>query len=398
MNHWPTQPLGELLVTLESGARPKGGVGEIVGGIPSLGGEHVNRDGGFTWVTPKHVTREFYAGMKRGRIKRGDILVVKDGATTGKTATVRENFPFSEAAVNEHVFLLRTDRAKVQSEFVGYFLFSPVGQQQILSSFHGAAIGGIAQDFVRNVYVPVPPLAEQERIVKLLDEADELRKLRTQADHRTAALISALFHEMFGDPRANTNEHQLGTLGAVCRKISDGTHKTPTYVASGVPFVTVKNMATGQLDFSATKFISEEEHLELTKRTKPERGDILVSKDGTIGVPCPIDTDRQFSIFVSVALLKLKPELIDTKFLVSQLNTDWVQSQIREGTKGIAIRHLHLRDFRTLKLILPPLALQKKFAARVPMINAMQAEQSASRHRLDDLFQSMLHRAFSGTL
>ena len=218
MKRWPTKPLSELLTTLENGSRPKGGVGELPDGIPSLGGEHINREGGFVWDTPKHVTRDFYAGMKRGRIQRGDILVVKDGATTGKTATVRDNFPFREAAINEHVFLLRTDTSKVLPEFVGYFLFGPVGQRQILSNFRGAAIGGIAQDFARNVHVPLAPLAEQERIVKLLDEADELRRLRAQADCRTAALIPALFHEMFGDPLVNSRgwpTKELHDLGRV---------------------------------------------------------------------------------------------------------------------------------------------------------------------------------------
>jgi type I restriction enzyme S subunit len=234
--------------------------------------------------------------------------------------------------------------------------------------------------------------------VKLLDEADELRKLRAQTDRRTAALLPALFHEMFGDPRANSRAHRVVTLGSLCQKISDGTHKTPTYVSSGVPFVTVKNITTGQLDFSETKFISEKEHLELTKRTKPERGDVLVSKDGTIGVPCNVDTDREFSIFVSIALLKLRRELANSVFLTGQLNTDWVQAQIREGTKGIAIRHLHLRDFRTLKIILPPLPLQNEFAQRVTEIRELEAAQAASRQRLDALFQSMLHRAFQGDL
>jgi type I restriction enzyme, S subunit len=159
MKSWPTKPLGEVLLTLETGSRPKGGVGEIPDGIPSVSGEHINREGQFYWNTPKHITRDFYARMKRGRIQRGDILVVKDGATTGKTATVRDNFPFSEAAINEHVFLLRTDKTKALPEFVGYFLFGPIGQQQILSNFRGAAIGGIAQDFVCNVHIPLPPLA-----------------------------------------------------------------------------------------------------------------------------------------------------------------------------------------------------------------------------------------------
>lgn len=203
---------------------------------------------------------------------------------------------------------------------------------------------------------------------------------------------------MFGDPRENRGKHQLVTLASICRKISDGTHKTPTYVRSGIPFVTVKNIVTGQLALSGTKFITEQEHLELTKRTKPEHGDILVSKDGTIGVPCLVDTEEDFSIFVSVALLKLERELVDPVFLVAQIRTKWVQQQIREGTKGVAIRHLHLREFRRLKIMLPCLSLQRKFAQRVPEIHGLETVQVATRRRLDDLLHSMLHRAFSGEL
>ena len=206
MSHKPTKPLSELLEAIESGSRPKGGVGEIADGIPSLGGEHVNRKGGFSWGSPKHITREFFNSMKRGRVRPGDVLVVKDGATTGKTAIVRESFPFPEAAINEHVFLLRMNREQVLPGYVGYFLYSPYGQRQIMSCYHGSAIGGITQDFVRAVHVPLVPLSEQEWIVNLLDEVDALRKLRAQSDQRTADLIPALFQDMFGDPVANTRK------------------------------------------------------------------------------------------------------------------------------------------------------------------------------------------------
>jgi type I restriction enzyme S subunit len=180
--------------------------------------------------------------------------------------------------------------------------------------------------------------------------------------------------------------------------INDGTHKTPNYVSSGVPFVTVKNINTGKLDFSNTKFISQEEHEELTKRTKPERGDILVSKDGTIGIPCPIQTDMVFSIFVSVALLKPKSEIVDQVFLTTQLASESVQQQIRAGTKGIAIRHLHLTDFKRLKILLPPLPLQKEFAQRVEAVEKLKATHHASLSQLQALFASLQHRAFRGEL
>ena len=98
-------PLELILLSLESGARPKGGVTADSGEIPSIGGEHVDDAGGFYFTKIKRIPRSFFEGMRVGRIASLDILVVKDGATTGKTSLVREDFPYKEAAVNEHVSL-----------------------------------------------------------------------------------------------------------------------------------------------------------------------------------------------------------------------------------------------------------------------------------------------------
>src|SRR3989338_5449569 len=130
-------PLSETLVVLESGSRPKGGVSGILQGIPSIGGEHLSRDGSFNFDKVKFVPESFAKLMTRGHLKVGDILVVKDGATTGKVSLVRSNFPFAQAVINEHVFRLQL-KDEYQPGYVFYFLYSKIGQQQILSDFRGA--------------------------------------------------------------------------------------------------------------------------------------------------------------------------------------------------------------------------------------------------------------------
>lgn len=162
--------------------------------------------------------------------------------------------------------------------------------------------------------------------------------------------------------------------------------------------MTIKNIVNGYLDLRETKFISKEEHEELTRRVAPSRGDILVTKDGTIGVPCPIIGEDVFSIFVSVALLRPKREIIDQAFLTAQLRTEAVQKQIRERSKGIAIRHLHLEDFRELSIVTPELALQRAFAARIAEIDKLEAHHHAHLAKLNALFASLQHRAFRGEL
>jgi type I restriction enzyme, S subunit len=136
-------PLRELLQALESGNRPKGGVSGIRQGIPSIGGEHLNRDGGFRFEKVKFVPEKFVRSMTRGHLRPGDICVVKDGATTGKVSLVRGDFPFPAAVINEHVFRLQV-KPDHYSPYVFYYLYSQAGQREILSDFRGAAQGGIS--------------------------------------------------------------------------------------------------------------------------------------------------------------------------------------------------------------------------------------------------------------
>lgn len=166
---WIEITLDQILQALESGSRPKGGVRGIGEGVPSVGGEHINGNGGFRFQTIKFVPHNFFNRMTQGVIQTGDILVVKDGATTGKVALVRDDFPYNPAAVNEHVFICRPEEI-VHPPFLFYFLFSKEGQDRILENFRGSAQGGINQSFAPGTNVPLAPLAEQKRIVAKVEE------------------------------------------------------------------------------------------------------------------------------------------------------------------------------------------------------------------------------------
>lgn len=175
-DNWAWMNLSKIYTELESGGRPRGGVRGIREGIPSIGGEHLSSDGGFDFTKIKYIPIEFAETLRRGWILEDDILIVKDGATTGKVSYVDETFPFSTAAVNEHVFRLRGKEEIVIQKYLFYFLFSPLGQAMINSTYHGAAIGGINQSFVNAVEVPLPhpedsnkSLQVQKQIITQID-------------------------------------------------------------------------------------------------------------------------------------------------------------------------------------------------------------------------------------
>ncbi|MBI4686938.1 MAG: type I restriction endonuclease subunit S [Nitrospirae bacterium] len=139
---WTISPLSKVIIALESGSRPKGGVKHITDGIPSLGAEHIDKNGTFDFTNIRYVPEDFAIRMTRGSIRKGDILVVKDGATTGETSLVRESFPYKRAVINEHVFLCRCNE-DVIPDYIFYYLFSSNGNQSILKDFRGAAQGDI---------------------------------------------------------------------------------------------------------------------------------------------------------------------------------------------------------------------------------------------------------------
>ena len=179
-------------------------------------------------------------------------------------------------------------------------------------------------------------------------------------------------------------------FGDISYQITDGAHHTPTYVNEGIPFLSVKDMSAGRLDFSDTRFISREQHEELIKRCFPLRGDLLLTKVGTTGIPILVDTDEEFSIFVSVALIKFPLNHIHGRYLSLLVSSPLVKRQSEEGTEGIGNKNLVLRKIAAFVLAIPPLAEQHRIVAKVDELMALC---DALKVRLADAQTTQLHLA-----
>ncbi len=148
----------------------------------------------------------------------------------------------------------------------------------------------------------------------------------------------------------------ISTLGDVAVKITDGTHQTPTYVGSGVPFVSVKDFSAGQLNLSNTRFITPDEHRALYKRCDPKRGDILIGRIGTLGHAVLVDTDVEFSLFVSVGLIRFSHKNISPEFFRLLLDSPLVEGEfdrIKIGG-GTHTNKLNLGDLHTVAVLFHP--------------------------------------------
>ena len=189
-------------------------------------------------------------------------------------------------------------------------------------------------------------------------------------------------------------------------QLTDGTHSTPKYTASGIPFLSVKDMSSGKLSFSNTKYISPEEHSILSQRCHPQKGDLLLSKVGTTGIPLIIDSDKEFSIFVSLALVKFFPDLIDSSFLLYLINSPLVQLQAAENTRGVGNKNWVLKAISDTIIVLPPLAEQKRIVAKIEELLPKVEEYGKAQESLDKLNEelpeklkkSILQEAITGRL
>ncbi|MGH9429741.1 MAG: restriction endonuclease subunit S [Terriglobia bacterium] len=325
------------------------------------------------------------------RCERSDIIIVADGANTGLVSTNHEGY------IGSTLGALRPDGSKVNPRYLFFFLQSNF--TTLNTRTRGAAVPHLERDLLLDLELVLRPLSDQEQIVGILDEAETLRRLRTEAEKRTDALISSLFDTMFGDPVTNPKGNKVVRLAEVTKKVTDGVHQRPDYAESGVPFISVKDITTGKLRFDDCKYISLTDHERFTKRCKPEHLDILYTKVGaTYGRAVLVDTQREFSIYVSVCLIKPDRAKVDPQFLKAAMNTAAVKRQADQRIKGIGVPDLHLDQIKEFLITLPPLELQREFAASVAQVQELEAAQAASRQRLDDLFQSLLHRALQGEL
>jgi len=143
--------------------------------------------------------------------------------------------------------------------------------------------------------------------------------------------------------------------------VIDGTHFTPTYTDNGIPFLRVTDLNNKRIDLEKVKYISEEEHNSLIKRCNPQKGDLLLSKNGTIGLTKVITWDWVFSIFVSLCLIKFKDSY--SPFFFSYLfKSNFVDLQLSQNSKQSTVTNLHLDKIRELKILLPPIPEQKAIA------------------------------------
>ena len=259
-------------------------------------------------------------------------------------------------------------------------------------------------EYLQKYKFSLPPLPEQKRIVGILsDRLSTIDKARAAAAAQlkaAKALPATYLRQVFDSPEAQ--KWKEVTIDDISSFITDGPHITPTYVSKGIPFLTIRNIVKRKIDLSQVSYISEEDHSQYIRRVKAEKGDILYTKDGTLGVPCVVDTDLEFSFFVSVAIIKLLKDRANPYFIAFALDSPQVLKQVEQLGAGAGLKHMVIRSIKALKVRLPSTKEQEKIVRQLSekMLRVEQLQQSlqSQLHTINKLPAALLRQAFNGEL
>ena len=332
--------------------------------------------------------------------ERGDVLFSKDG-TVGKVHVVDTDKPF---AVLSSLAILRPKRESVDPKYFGYVLRSPSVLNDALKRKTGSAIRRVILSDLKKVRIPLPPLPEQRRIAEILDKADALRAKRRAALAQLDTLTQSIFLDMFGDPVTNSKAWKrvdmpdavVGKYGIKAGPFGSSLKKED-YVASGYRIYGQEQVIAGRFDIG-DYYIGERKYQQL-KSCAVAAGDLLVSLVGSFGkvliVPAGIEPG-----IINPRLLKITPnqELVTPGFLASLLQHPTVQAEFQRVSHGGTMGILNAGLLKQLKIILPPIELQREFARRVTAVEHLMIAQRATLAEMDSLFSTIQHRAFLGEL
>ena len=359
------------------------------------------------------ISPELYADLaKSGIPQEGDLMVTAVG-TLGKTYTVRRGdiFYYKDASV-----ICLENYGHISSEYLKIIMQSELMMKQVRNNSSGTTVATLTMVRMIQYVFPLPPLAEQKRIVtkieKLLPLIDRYEQAWTKLEDfnrrfpeemKKSILQQAiqgklveqrpeegtaqeLYEQIQAEKRRLIKAGKIKKekplpeiteeeksfeipegwrwvrLADLCKSISDGDHQPPPQVPNGVPFLVISNLSSGNLDFSNTRYVPREYFERLSSDRVAEKGDVLFTVTGSYGIPIKVDNTVQFCFQRHVALLKL---LTGWDYLFYALKSPIVQSQCAIAATGTAQKTVGLKSLRSIHIPLPPLSEQKRIVARL---------------------------------
>ena len=378
---WKLKTIDDLSVRVGSGVTPRGG-SEVYTheGVLFIRSQNV-RFNGLDLGDVAYIDQKTHDSMQASEIFPQDVLFNITGASIGRCCIVPDGI--GSANVNQHVCAIRlSDPTTSDARYLSIVLSSSIGQDQVLRFNAGGNREGLNYQQLRSFQIPWPPRAQRKVIAEILSTVDRAIEQTEAAIAKQQRIKTGLMQDLLtrgidehGNLRSEQTHHfkdsplgripvewEVECLEKLTKRIVDGVHHTPTYVDSGIPFIVVTDLTAGPgIDFSRTRFVTEYDHRQFSKRADPHPGDVLVTKDGTLGVARVVEEGTtEFSIFVSVAMLRPHLDICLPELIWSFFDSGQFLLQLGALSAGTGLAHIHLEHFRKFLLRIPPIIEQER--------------------------------------
>ena len=342
-------------------------------------------DSMFITHTAQRIRRD---GIKKSRyVQPGDFLL-SNSMSFGRPYILK-----IDGCIHDGWLLLRDQYGYFDKRFLYYYLSSKTTYERFKSLAVGGVVNNLNSEMVRKVDVPIPNLEEQCQVADLLDRISDVIQSRQRQLRTLDTLIKARFVEMFGSQEDNPLRFNIGTLKDVADIYLGLTH-TPTYVTEGKPFLSVRDISSGRIDFANCHYISEQEFASLPNGARPKPNDILFCRVGTIGKPVIIpEGTPEFGSFVSVGFLRKKRNVLN-EYLKAWMEDPYFMKQVYDNVAGASQINLNTGWLKNFRILIPPIELQQQFASFVSQVDKSKVVVQKALDEAQLLFDSLMQKYF----
>ncbi|WP_416448391.1 restriction endonuclease subunit S [Leeuwenhoekiella sp. A2] len=331
--------------------------------------------------TTKNVPEKFI-------VNKGDILIAWAGSLG-----VYEWHNEEAALLNQHLFKVEFKTNEIDKIYFKYVIYQSL--KELEKKARGVGLKHLNKGQINEYEFNLPDINSQIKATSILGKIESLILTRQSTKLLNEEYQTSLFYTMFGDSIINTFNWPQIKLKEATFLISDGTHRTPKYIEDGVIFLSAKNINKNTIDWQNVKYIQETEYASLLTRGNPEKGDILLTKSGSLGRSAVLEKDIKFSFYESIALIKCNKDILNPYFFVSLLRSNAIQYILNDRKKGVAVKHLHLKVLRDLDIILPPIERQNQFEIIYKQVQVLSDKIDDSLKLLNELLEAFVYNTFN---
>lgn len=278
-----------------------------------------------------------------------------------------------------------------------FLFYSLLGKQSHFEkNATGSTFKAISSKVISNTEIPLPPKSIQLAIVSELDKINELIRLKKEQLKDYDNLAQSIFYEMFGDPVENEKGWEVKKMKDVCTHIVDCPHSTPKKAdtTTNYPCIRTSELKGGTISWSTMQYLEKDEYEKRIARLKPETGDIIFGREGTIGDAVILPSGYNFSLGQRTMLIRTDNEMIINTFMHRTLMSEWIKHQIEYVNVSSTVAHVNIKDFKLFDVPLPPLPLQHLFAQRIEQIERQKSAVQKSITDLETLLASRMQHWF----